>query len=207
MLTSSLLCPLFLLVLVLIAAPRSAYPVRLVGAGRANEGRLEVFYDNMWAGVSLSTYFTPSSITWDWLATTACKELGFARGRAVGGMLYYAPTAGLVTWTTATCNTNKSSIADCAWGGINSMLPHVNLVCTKALSGTCGVSTVMCRCWCECIALQCKSLLVWVAVAWLWLQRQMYARTVKCLAAQPFSLLCMPRLVPHSSLLHAGAPM
>jgi len=58
------------------AAPAQPYALKLTGAGRPNEGRLEIYTSGMWAGMSSDAYGLLNITEKGWVADAACKDLG-----------------------------------------------------------------------------------------------------------------------------------
>jgi len=109
-------------------------PVRLAGAVNNSEGRLEAFVGGLWAGV---TYYGVSPSVDD-LATKACLELGFRRGRAFRSGNVFTPP-GRPIWSQVYCNSgNATSITQCAWSNLNLRgggIDDVSVACTNSTTG------------------------------------------------------------------------
>jgi len=107
-------------------------PVRLAGAVKNSEGRIETFIGGLWAGVTYSG--VGSGV--DAFVTKACVELGFKRGRAFRGNVF--TPSGLPIWGNVYCRGNETSIMQCTWSYLNLRgggIDDINAACTNSTTG------------------------------------------------------------------------
>jgi deleted-in-malignant-brain-tumors protein 1 len=84
--------------------------IRLVGGGKANEGRLERNY--------LGEWLTVCSYSWDLLdANVVCLQLRYGKAKAVEGNTYYGVGSKTMRMENVQCHGNESSFEDCKYNG------------------------------------------------------------------------------------------
>jgi hypothetical protein len=100
--------------------------VTLVNGSSANEGRLEVYHNNMWGSVCDDAW-TPES------TTTACKELGYPNGGVLAPVESFAPGTGVIWLDDVICTNVTASLELCPhndWGVHNcAHSEDVGLIC------------------------------------------------------------------------------
>jgi len=111
------------------ATGKPFYPVRLMGATDPGVGRLEVFSSGIWASVPYPLWSSLSGALPGWMVNTACHELGFQRGEAFRGNVFYPVGTG-PQWGAASCDGFKNSVSLCSWSSSQyGVAPDTNIVC------------------------------------------------------------------------------
>jgi len=118
--------------------------VRLTGSTVSNEGRLELFKNGTWAGVSYGGVGSTA-----FFANQVCRELGFSRGRPFVGNFF--TRTGLPVWGSAYCRGDEATVAWCSYSMFSQIgggRGDLNIACTNSTKGEpcgCNVCSVQ---WC-----------------------------------------------------------
>ena len=84
--------------------------VRLAGSGKRNQGRVQIFYANIWGSVCDSN--------WDiYDAHVVCRQLGFVRALAARTGTSYGSDTSLVWMDNVRCTGAKRRLQDCEFPG------------------------------------------------------------------------------------------
>ena len=98
--------------------PAFCPPVRLVGGNSANEGRVEIYYNDTWGTVCGDSYWSQSD------STTVCRQLGYT-----GARQYYYSTfvddENVPIWMDrVSCNTYDLCLGKCSFNGFGNSNCH-----------------------------------------------------------------------------------
>ena len=89
--------------------------LRLVGGSKDSEGRVEVFYNNVWG--------TVCDDAWDIRdARVVCRQLGYGAAISAPGRAYYGRGSGTIWLDQVECDGTENNITDChhaGWGDDN----------------------------------------------------------------------------------------
>ena len=91
-------------------------PVRLVGGGSYNEGRVELYYNYQWG--------TVCDDGWDDTdAGVVCRQLGFGSSGTAIGLAGFGEGSGSIWLSSVTCTGNESTLASCGHPGVQVSKP------------------------------------------------------------------------------------
>ena len=91
------------------------FAIRLANGAAANEGRIEMFYGNQWAGVCNNGL---SKVA----ADVACRQLGYPDAKYVWNNGYFGKGSGIKMVDSFQCGGSEPSLAACShskWGDVS----------------------------------------------------------------------------------------